>query len=317
MAECPICASEHTRELLKWKKFTIHRCADCKLTFSTPLPTEDELKEYYQGFLFNKPRDFEIKRKTGQRRAELKKLFGMKEGKSPKTFFDHGGGTGMVYHAAREMGYRAYYYDVDEEAIAFTRKTFGLTDENLVTDLDSSDQSFDYIFSDNVIEHIPDPEFFVRDLLSHLKDGGLLVIKTPHSANTEILFNPLISFRAYFLQSLKYNSPSRACRAFASRFWHCDPPRHLFSFSRQSLKAMMDNIGDKKLSFEIGYYKIPWMRNTLSRYLYSKRSLKSIVLFLPALPFIIIELILQTSSRLLLLAGHVKAGGIYLKIKKS
>ena len=323
MNNCPICKYKETKELLKWKTYSINKCNNCRLIFSTPLPTDIELEEFYQGFMFKKPEEWKIQELTKKRKKELIKFFNLPDkakSLSNKKFLDFGGGTGIVYNAICELGFDAYYQDLDKGAITFTVEKFGLTSEKTIYDINKCDIKFDYIFSDNVIEHVINPYDFLKDLLHQLEEGGTIVVKTPHASNTESIFNPIITLKGYFLNALKYNSLQRAAQACFKRFWHCDPPRHLYSFSKNSLSHLMTKIETEKIDFEILYYKIPWFENTITQQIFTKdkrlKGFKSFLIRLVLLPVIPLEVLLQTTQYLFLLMGVLSPGGIILRINK-
>lgn len=319
---CPICASENTQEQLNWGRYKINSCHNCRLIFTTPLPSDSELEAFYQGFLFQQPDILHFQRKIKNRKKELKRLFNFNENKntfSGKKFLDFGAGTGIAYKAACDLGFETYYHDLDKQAMAFTSKHFGLTSEFIIDDIEECDIKFDFIFSDNVIEHVKTPVTFVEKLLNRLEDGGTLVIKTPHAGNTETYFNPMISIKGYFLSALKYNSFLNVIRSYIQRFWHCDPPRHLFSFSEESLKQLAIKLKRNSIHSEINYYRTPLFSNTITKQFFSKDKrltlLESIIIRLIIWPVIPIEILLQSLKRILLAVGILSPGGIILKIK--
>lgn len=323
MNPCPICDNEKTKELLSWKKFTINKCRNCQLIFTIPLPSDNEIVEFYQGFMFKKPENSRIQRLTQKRKKELKKYFSLTENTkdlSNKKFLDFGGGTGVAYNALREIGFDTYYHDLDKEAIAFTMEKFGLKSNNTVHNIKNCDIKFDYIFSDNVIEHVKYPYNFLNDLIDQLNEGGTIVIKTPHASNTESIFNPNITIKGYFLNALKYNSFLISLQAYFSRFWHCDPPRHLYSFSKNSLVHLMLLLKADNIDFEILYYRSSWFDNTITKQFFTVnkriKSYKSFMIRLIVLPIIPLEVLLQITRQLLLQIRVLSAGGIILKINK-
>lgn len=317
MHNCPVCKSDSTSLILHWGRFDIHLCKSCKLVFSTPLPSDEELTEFYNGFLFNQPKLHEIAKRKQTRKKELIRLFNVSKGEN-KPILDHGGGTGSVYQAAKELGFDAYYFDMDEQARQFTIKTFELDEAHDLSKKAEFGRSFDYIFSDNVIEHVKFPIEFTQVLVNALNPNGTLVIKTPHARNTEIFFNPVIAL-AYMKFALKRNSVGGAVKATLKRFWHCDPPRHIYSFSKKSLQVLASELKGEIVS-EILYYDVPMFRNTLTRAFFKKDSkyglLKGIAFRLVMLPFLPVEWGLQSLKWLLIRLKVVTPGGIILKIRK-
>ncbi|MER8479340.1 class I SAM-dependent methyltransferase [Mesorhizobium sp. M1163] len=65
-------------------------------------------------------------------------------------------------------------------------------DEGLVTDgraIPYPDETFDVVFSDNVLEHLPDPNTVFAEVFRVLKPGGRYMFKTPNKTH----YVPLIS----------------------------------------------------------------------------------------------------------------------------
>lgn len=323
MANCNICDSTKTEKILDWKEYDIMKCNNCKLIFSLPLPSDLELQKFYQGFMFNKLEAYEITKNIKTKTEELKKLFNLSnnsEKEPKKKFLDFGGGTGLAYKSALDLGLESYYQDLDKEAEAFSKEHFGLTPEFIIEDIQKSDIKFDLIFSDNVIEHVQDPIGFTDMLVNQLDNGGTVVIKTPHVGNTETLFNPFIAIKGYFLRALKYNSLAKSIKAYFKRFWHCDPPRHLYSFSKKSLIAITEKLNYEGIEHEILYYQTAWFTNTITKEFFSKDKkltlLKSIAIRLVIWPIVPIEVTLQVMKHFLLAVKIISPGGIILKITK-
>lgn len=323
MCYCPICEADDIKHILNWRTYSICKCKRCELIFTQLMPTNVELTAFYQGFLFREPGKNEIFKLKRHRATELKMLFKFDRNlyvQAPKTFLDYGGGTGIVYGTATDLGFDTYYHDLDEKALSFTTVNFGLHPEKVIKNINECENKFDYIFSDNVIEHVQDPCNFVRNLINHLEDEGKIVIKTPHAGNTETFFNPLLIIKGYFLPALKYNSITDAIKAFRIRFWHCDPPRHLFSFSEKSLHILMEKLNYSGIEYEVLYYKIPWFENTITKFFFNKfsrlKGMQMVGIIVIIVPVTIVESLLQIAKRMLLQMGILSPGGIILRISK-
>ena len=318
---CQICKSKDVNPLLKWNRFSISECRQCKVVFATPLPSDQELNDFYQGFLFNKPRENEIAKTLANRKDELIRLFAWTNDLKGKSFVDVGGGTGMAYKAAKDLGLIAYYQDLDEQAKTFTKEQFGLTDEFILTELEGTDVKYDCVFSDNVIEHVKDPIAFTNLLFTLVAPGGTMVMKTPNARNTEMYFNPIISIKGYVLRAIKDNNLPKALFLYFKRFWHCDPPRHLYSFTAKSFDHLVGNMEETELTHEVSYYRTPWFSNTVTKWIFrgdsGSNSIKSILIRCLVLPIIPVEVILQTLKWLLLTLGILSPGGLVLTLRRT
>jgi len=313
---CPICDSSRTNKIIDWDRYAIYRCDGCKLLFSNPLPDHKFLNEFYQGFLFNIPDKHVIAKQVNSRKKELARLFEIENEKT--TFLDYGGGAGTAYKAARELNLLSYYHDLDKEAEAFAKETHKLSDKFIINDITDKKEFFDYIFSDNVIEHLIAPIPYLEEIRQSLTVGGQAIIKTPQGGNTASYFNPLITINGYFFNALKYNSFWKSFLAYRRRFWHCDPPRHLYSFTEASMRIAARNAGFKDSEIEFHYYHILFKNSILSIFLNFRkyRSLRSFFIRILIVPILFIEVISRLVLFLLLKMKLVSHSGMILKLKK-
>lgn len=319
MIHCKVCDSDGVEKIVDWKDYTIYKCTNCNLIFTNPLPDDQLLIDFYQGFLFNKPKKNTIQKEVRNRKKELKTLFNFQSLDTNTLYLDYGGGTGSSYKAASELGLNAYYHDLDEKAKAFVKETHGLDDDHIIDDIEKTATRFDYIFSDNVIEHVKDPVKFTTDLKAILHVGGQIVIKTPHGMNTEILFYPFISLKGYTFAALKYNPLPVVIKSYFKRFWHCDPPRHLYAFSKQNLELIAKKAGFRDDEIEVSYYRVPLFDFSLTKMFVSikaRHGIRSMFLRVIYLPIIPLELLSKLLQSVLISLNVLSAGGIILKLKK-
>jgi SAM-dependent methyltransferase len=260
---CPICSQRETRKVAAWRLgYTIHECKDCGLLFSDPLPTPAQLHAYYQGFLHKKPSAAALEGEIENDVRMLRELLGLEAGGGLR-FLDHGGGTGVTFAAAKRLGFDAYFNDVDQASIDFVRGQHGLDDRHCIPDLQRTDERFDIIVSDNVIEHVPDPVAVLRELVAVLEPGGFLVIKTPWAKASEQLFYPK-TVAEYAKLTAEAGGWAAALRMpLGARVWSCDPPRHLYGFTAESLIATAKAAGVPEAWCRTGSYTNPLLKRSL------------------------------------------------------
>lgn len=309
---CPICQCNNVNFICRWSdNFCIYSCDSCTTLYTYPMPSLEQITNYYQGFLYRLPSKNEFLSKIGQAKNDIRTLFKIGTlNVQEKTFLDYGGGTGIKAAAAKELGFQVYYYDVDNQAAKYVKETF-----NVVTiDFENLNQlKFDYIFADNVIEHCDNPYLIFKLLYKILKPNGVLIIKTPNLKSTDLFFFPTVSFGGYFRKILKYNNFPNAIKSF--RVWSCDPPRHLYSFSKKSFKTIALNSGIS--NFEIKYYSISLLEYSIISYFFTKRYrkiniIKLIILFI-LLPFEFLTKVIQLFLRCLNLTTPA---GLFIRISK-
>ena len=127
-----------------------------------------------------------------------------------------GFGETLAYHAAR--GCEAYGIEADENILRVGER-YGLNVRAGLFDPSYYEpESFDYVTMDQVIEHVADPQDFMRGIAKVLKPGGMVILSTP-------------------------NGSSYGARLFGRRWinWHI--PYHLQHFSRRSLKIVAEDSG--------------------------------------------------------------------------
>ena len=253
---CPICG-DHARHELRWRLgYSIWSCLACKLLFTHPLPTDEQLQDFYAGFMYRQTDDAARQQLIAEKKQELTKLFLLrhKEGQ-PLSFLDFGGGNGIGLAAALELGLDAYYYEIDPQAADHVRQSLGRDASRVLDDPFADDRRFDLIFCDNVIEHVRDPLELTRRLTGRLSEHGTLVVKTPHARDTQHWFYPAVSAKYYAREAARHNRWTKAPAVWCRRLWPCDPPRHLYAFTATSLRRLASQAGYDQC--DIDYYPIP------------------------------------------------------------
>ena len=295
-------------------------CGACGLRFAAETPSATQLEEFYQGFLYRKPKTHELNRLLTEKRREIRRLFQLvARDTQSKQFLDHGGGTGAAYQAAKDLGLEAFFQEIDEQAIAFVKETFGLDEEHLLTDPKApAGKQFDYVLSDNVLEHVPSPVDSVRSLFALLAPGGTLIVKTPHGGNGELFFHPKITVLGYTRKAIRYNGWRRGLLAsFVHRIWTCDPPRHLFSFSAKNLQEIARGAGIPAGDFAIEYYRIPLLEYSLTGALFSRpNGLAGVIKRIVVLPLVSLELATKVLQWCLARVNLISPAGIILRVAK-
>lgn len=136
-----------------------------------------------------------------------------------KKLLDYGCGTGEFLLQAQKRNFEVLGVEPNLNALKMAQEKLG---ENRVTsnDIFSITEKFDRITLWHVLEHIPEVERFIPELISKLTEGGKLFIAVP---NYE-------SFDAKYY----------------AEFWAAyDVPRHLWHFSPNSMNRLISHFGMK------------------------------------------------------------------------
>jgi len=170
-------------KLLYWKCTNLK----CGFVYVDPLPSESEIKTYYQNYSthhenyskkFINPLSLFHK---FLRRSEYKTLFVSSKSLQIKVL-DFGCGNGNLLDFLKEYGLKNLYgYDFDIKALEFSaNKGYNLF--NSISQV-KSNQPYDFIFLNHVIEHISDGQKKIAELLDLLNKDGCLIIRTPNSSS--------------------------------------------------------------------------------------------------------------------------------------
>ncbi|TAN58904.1 methyltransferase domain-containing protein, partial [bacterium] len=249
--ECIACAGDKFEFIIGQGDYAIYRCNSCGLVFTSPLPQQEQLKGFYENFAFN---EFEAKYSRENAEIAARVIAGqlkVSRRYAPSLpgadYLDIGCGNGYYCFGAKENGLNAVGVDLDTGAAEFAEKNFGIN--VLVKGLEEcnfSDNRFSLINSRQLIEHLPEPLKFLKEVYRILKPGGFFVLET---ANTQSLEHIL---KLYFLDAFKKIKADKAggrlnlrdyLKAVRRAWGFVDPPRHIFGFNAHNLKLLCEKAG--------------------------------------------------------------------------
>lgn len=229
---CYLCGSQKIKLAFRKLGYKIYKCEDCGLFFlSLEEPYEEFLKRYYQkGYFLGDKKlrayaNYEEDKNTIQKNmshylSRIKKL------KSKGKILDVGCAMGFFLELAENNGFKATGIDVSEYAVNLAKKKYG--DKVVQTSLSKAkfpDKCFDVVTMFDLIEHLENPIEDLKKTSSLLKDNGLVVIQT---GDTE----------------------SKWAR-YSKKNWHFfAPPQHLFFYSKNNIKTLLQKAGFETVKIE-------------------------------------------------------------------
>jgi len=214
---CPGCGGDKSRKVGCKDVFDLHRCEACSLMYVSPMPTQEELNQFYQNY--HKTSQYTGKLDSKLRRAK-KRIRVIKWRARGKKFIDVGCNVGFAVEAARRLGLDAVGIDIDESSIRLGKSLFpeAMLEIKSVQELASTGAAFDLIYCSEVIEHLLHPVEFVEALYKILDDNGILFLTTPDIDH--------------------FSLPKDILSWDGVR-----PPEHLLYFSKKSLKVLLVGCG--------------------------------------------------------------------------
>lgn len=185
MNPCPICQSEKDKTSLCKVSFTyksefdLSECPDCHVIYCNPVPTIQQLIEFYSicGYEYNRWK-LECKAETYVRKLNKKQLKGK--------LLDIGCATGyMINKIRQDSDWEVYGVELSKRPAEFARDVLKL---NNIThgDLFSAGYPanfFDCINISDVLEHVPNPVAFLDECHRILKSDGIILLGVPNGFN--------------------------------------------------------------------------------------------------------------------------------------
>ena len=251
---CPVCNGILDFVISRNDCYSIYRCSECTHISSLPIPSLEELNEFYNGFLFAMPKEphetrvEKINKCVHRIVDDCRRLTGLKP---PYSVLDWGGGLGYYSNGFAEIGCPTTMMDLDPQACRYAQEKFPGRFEILVGDPVTYDfsQKFDMIFCTHVIEHCPDLTLLFKAFKNALKPDGVLILSTPNQECKEFYFR--VPWAFYYIKntakSLK-NVPRSASKFIQTPWLCCDPPRHLHGFNCQSISTLVKTHGFNSLA---------------------------------------------------------------------
>ncbi len=188
---CPVCSSRMGYFTKVTTTKSLHICPKCDLRRLLPLPTKSELKllygreEYYTDDLAELHNDLT---KDYSENSSIVKLYkkNLAQIKSiippPATLLDIGCARGVFLDLARKNGYKVFGLEMNKYAYTYAKTKFNLNIEfSTIEDSKYKDNFFDVIVAFDVIEHVVNPDIFIKKISKLLKTNGILVLGTPNS----------------------------------------------------------------------------------------------------------------------------------------
>lgn len=176
-----ICDHQKISPFLDYGLMKIKKCADCHLVFMDYAPAQTSAPELYAGYYksgsasrFNFRVELLVRFFRLARARHIARLFGR-----GRSILDIGSGRGWVlYFLKKYFAYnRAVGIQISAPARNFARQKFGLEiyDRDFL-DLDFGAEKFDVISMLHVLEHVDNPELYIKKIADTLTaDGGFFV----------------------------------------------------------------------------------------------------------------------------------------------
>ena len=230
---CPLCNMEPEPFAVDYQGFTLCRCSTCSLEFVTPRLSYEELaaKVYSDNYFPKRDgsqrRSAEATHYYDNQLSQFETLLGDR-----RKVLDIGCGNGAFLDFARERGWQISGVDIKLSPDAHTLDC--PLWEGRLQDIDFGDSRFDLIRLNHVLEHTQNPVSDLEICRELLEPKGILFVSVPNIAG--------LSPRLKGLQSRLWLK--------SHRWRHYAAMHHLFFFSPETLRRVVEKAGFKVLRWE-------------------------------------------------------------------
>lgn len=231
-SECPVCkggqinlAFSAKDNTVSNKNFPIWKCNDCSLLFTQDVPGQDEIGTFYASENYISHSDTRkgvinslyhtIRKHTLSTKLKLVKS---ETGLTQGNILDIGCGTGAFLNTMKTAGWGITGLEPDENARAKANATYQLNAMPSAELFNLPAGSFNAITMWHVLEHVHQLHEYVSQLRQLLSEKGKIFIAVP-------------------------NYTSYDAAHYKEHWAAYDVPRHLYHFSPQSMKALMNAHG--------------------------------------------------------------------------
>ena len=231
--DCPVCASRRLGYAFSHAGYRIARCTDCGLMFTNPQPSDAQLTEIYSADYFlgagtdeGRQATREMKRATAREYlSEIRRYCGPVQGR----LLEVGCGDGDFLVEAEAAGFQVTGVELASAAVeqARARLQHGEVVCGLLENSGLPEEQFDLCVLSDVIEHVRDPQAFLRNIHRLLKPNGAIFIATPS----------LASWSAKVMR----------------QHWMEFKPEHLTYFDPRSIQTALFNSGFREIIVQPGW----------------------------------------------------------------
>ncbi len=229
---CPLCNDANILYQLTVKDYTVSRqdfevwqCNNCTARFTQNVPEQSAISLFYQSDNYISHSDtkkglvnwlyHQVRRRTLQSKKSLiTKTSQLQKGE----ILDIGCGTGAFLHTMQQSGWEISGIEPDENARIKAAQLLNVPPQSPEVLFHLHSNSYDVITMWHVLEHVHNLHSYLSQVNDLLKENGVLFIAVPNYTSGDA--------------------------ALYKKYWAAyDVPRHLYHFSPQSMKQILQQHG--------------------------------------------------------------------------
>lgn len=231
---CPLCTVRAAKRRHQEGDYVMVRCLRCGFIYQNPPPPQRELLKAYQTYLPEKEDEIEAWGRMVQ--PVFSKGADLIERHIPRgRLLDIGTGYGFFLALMQSRGWEVMGLEVSRTGSHYGRKRWGIPILPQPWEKTSFPEGeFDVVTAFYVIEHLPDPLAFFREVHRILRPGGMILMRYPHTTPVKDILS---------LMRIK------------NALYHL--PFHLSDFSPKTMRRALEKAGFKRIETRIGGFTAP------------------------------------------------------------
>lgn len=191
---CDLCGENISKKLCDLGMTTLFQCEECGLMYRHPIPTKEELKNYYSagyyqeyGFREYAQRKHHIIKYRFEPILNFFKTEALKgENKLNLKILDLGCALGFFIELVKKQGWEAKGVEFSEDAAQYAKKELGLeVYTGSIEEVGFPSASFDVVTMLDVLEHVVSPNKILKEVNRILKREGLILATVPNVSGAE------------------------------------------------------------------------------------------------------------------------------------
>ena len=162
--------------------YSLIECQNCDFIYQKQIPNEEFSTELYENYI---DKETSLKKKDDYENRYYKKLVHeinliksiFKKKNEEVSVLDFGAGWGFWISYLKKNNFDVSAFEVSKTRINFIKKN----NIKVISDIEKTDNKFDFIYSEETFEHISYPKETLINLSKILKDNGFILLRFPSS----------------------------------------------------------------------------------------------------------------------------------------
>ena len=231
---CPLCSEQAAKRRHQEGGYVMVRCLRCGFIYQNPRPSQQELLKAYHTYLPEAEEEIEAWGKMVE--PVFRAGANLIERSMPRgRLLDVGTGYGFFLALMQSRGWEAMGLEVSATGAQYGRKRWGLSILSQPWEETAFHEGeFDVVTAFYVVEHLPDPVAFFREVHRILRPGGMILVRYPHTTPIKDILS---------LMRIK------------NHLYHL--PFHLSDFSPKTMRRVLEQAGFTRVETAIGSFTVP------------------------------------------------------------